>query len=469
MYNEVKLCVRHMGTLSDFFNCEVGLLQGETISPILFSLFANDIELFLSNNNENMITLDQLSIYLLLFADDAVIFSETPKGLQKSLDNLYEYCERWKLKVNVEKTKVVIYKKGGNNSQNEPIFYNNEQIEMVQSFNYLGIVLSSGGSFIQTTQALSDKGLKAMGSLFAITKDMHVPVKIMLNLFDSYVTSILCYACEVWGFVNADDIERVHRRFLKRILGVKMSTANSAVYGELGRYPLYINRYVRIIKYFIKLYTVKQTNCILYSTLCYMRNGAENIIRCNNWITKVRDLLQNTGFVDVWMYPESVNANVFIPIFKNRLIDMYIGLWLNDLNVKSSLTLYKELKHRFELSDYLNIIQNFNLRKYISKLRLSSHMLKIESGRHTNIPKNERKCNICNSNDIEDEYHFVIVCPLYTDIRKMYIDKFYYNRPSMHKFILLLTNNKTKVLNKLAIYCKNAFKMRTDTLNANVE
>ena len=169
------------------------------------------------------------------------------------------------------------------------------------------------------------------------------------------------------------------------------------------------------------------------------------------------------------MYPESVNANVFIPIFKKRLIDMYIGLWLNDLNVKSSLTLYKELKHRFELSDYLNIIQNFNLRKYISKLRLSSHMLKIESGRHTNIPKNERKCNICNSNDIEDEYHFVIVCPLYTDIRKMYIDKFYYNRPSMHKFILLLTNNKTKVLNKLAIYCKNAFKLRIDTLNANVE
>jgi len=38
---------------------------------------------------------------------------------------------------------------------------------MVQSFNYLGIVLSSGGSFIQTTQALSDKGLRAMGSLFA--------------------------------------------------------------------------------------------------------------------------------------------------------------------------------------------------------------------------------------------------------------------------------------------------------------
>ena len=107
---------------------------------------------------------------------------------------------------------------------------------------------------------------------------------------------------------------------MKRIHGVKLSTSNSAVYGELWRYPLYINRYVRSIKYFIKLYTVKQTNSILYSTLCYMGNGAENIIRCYNWITKVRDLLQNTGFVNVWMYPESLNASVFIPIFKIDLL-----------------------------------------------------------------------------------------------------------------------------------------------------
>ena len=39
----------------------------------------------------------------------------------------------------------------------------------------------------------------------------------------------------------------------------------------------------------------------------------------------------------------------------------------------------------------------------------------------------------------------------------------------MHKFTILLTNTNTKILHKLAIYCKNAFKLRIDTLNANVE
>ena len=168
---------------------------------------------------------------------------------------------------------------------------------------------------------------------------MNIPVKIMLNLFDSFVCSILCYACEVWGFSTAECVERVHRKFLKRLLGVKMSTANSAVYGELGRYPLYITRYLRIIKYFLKLHTTKQSNCILYSTLNNMLFDSVNITGCVNWVTKVRDLLQNAGFNDVWLFPASVNIKVFIPVFKNRLIDIYIGQWRNDINQKSSLML----------------------------------------------------------------------------------------------------------------------------------
>ena len=88
MYNQAKSCVKHFGTLSDFFKCDVGLLQGEVLSPILFSLFLNDIEMYLQANANAGITLDQLSIYLLMFADDAVIFSETIEGLQESLNTV---------------------------------------------------------------------------------------------------------------------------------------------------------------------------------------------------------------------------------------------------------------------------------------------------------------------------------------------------------------------------------------------
>ena len=68
-----------MNTLSDFFRSDVGLMQGEVISPFLFSLFINDLEGHLQQNPNAPITLDQLSIYLLLFAHDAVILVTLPK------------------------------------------------------------------------------------------------------------------------------------------------------------------------------------------------------------------------------------------------------------------------------------------------------------------------------------------------------------------------------------------------------
>ena len=85
MYSQAKSCVRHFGSLSDFFKCDVGLLQGEIISLILFSLFLADLETFLQIDADAGITLEQISIYLLMFADDAVIFQKQWKDCRHLL------------------------------------------------------------------------------------------------------------------------------------------------------------------------------------------------------------------------------------------------------------------------------------------------------------------------------------------------------------------------------------------------
>ena len=77
----------------------MGLLQGEIISPFLFASFINNIELNLQENLNDGICVDQLQLYLLLFADDAVLFSETREGLQNHLNNLENYCRKWNLTV----------------------------------------------------------------------------------------------------------------------------------------------------------------------------------------------------------------------------------------------------------------------------------------------------------------------------------------------------------------------------------
>ena len=81
----------------------------------------------------------------------------------------------------------------------------------------------------------------------------------------------------------------------------------------------------------------------------------------------------------------------------------------------------------------------------------------IERGRHQNVERRLRKCIYCDVNEIEDEFHFVIVCPKYTYLRNKYINKYYTNRLSMLKFVQLLNSTNVKTLNNLAIFCIKAF------------
>ena len=84
-------------------------------------------------------------------------------------------------------------------------------------------------------------------------KEVESPVHICFNLFDSLVALVLNYGSDIWGFMQAEYIERVHRKFCKYMLNVKISTNKYAVYNELGRYPLIIERHVRIVKYWLSL------------------------------------------------------------------------------------------------------------------------------------------------------------------------------------------------------------------------
>ena len=111
------------------------------------------------------------------------------------------------------------------------------------------------------------------------------------------------------------------------------------------------------------------------------------------------------------------------------------------------LTLYKNYKLSFDFKHYLNILPN-KLRVAISRLRLSSHQLCIETGRYSQnrVDRAQRICTLCKKSDIEDEYHFVLVCPVYSILRQKYIRPYYYNRPSVYKFTLLMQTKQQGVL-----------------------
>ena len=130
-------------------------------------------------------------------------------------------------------------------------------------------------------------------------------------MFDSFVGSILSYASEIWGYSKSKEIERVHLKFCKRILNVNVRTSNAAVYGELARYPLFIDRYVKIIKYWFRL--LETDNIILNEV--YNMCLSDCLSGKSNWVTQIKNLLCNYSFNDVWNNPTVVSTKLFIPTF----------------------------------------------------------------------------------------------------------------------------------------------------------
>ena len=179
-------------------------------------MYLNDLEQFLNDRNVNGLTSitedfeGELDVYfkkiVLLYADDTVIISESKEDMQNQLNVFNDFCKKWKLKVNAEKSKVLVLS-NGRLPANLKFTYNNRDLEIVPNFSYLGITFSKSGSFN------------------AAKKDL-------VNIFDKTVKPILLYGCETWGVGKNDIIERVHLKFCKLLLHVKTSTPNVMVYGE---------------------------------------------------------------------------------------------------------------------------------------------------------------------------------------------------------------------------------------------
>ena len=110
------------------------------MSPILFSLFVEDFELFLLRDSNCGLNIDDIVFILLLFADDVAVIGKSPQELQQHLNFLHEYCDRWGLKVNTSKTKIVAFRKMGRPTESEKWIYAGQNIEVVDNFNYLGVV-----------------------------------------------------------------------------------------------------------------------------------------------------------------------------------------------------------------------------------------------------------------------------------------------------------------------------------------
>ena len=230
LYKNAKSCVKVNDNTSPLFNCNVGVRQGENLSPLLFAIFLNDLEstlrkdhvqglnfvnqLIINNLSDNDVEM-YLRLYVLLYADDTIILAESSNALQRALSSLKSYCSTWDLAVNTSKTKIVIFSRG--KVRNRPTFYfGNDTIDVCDDYTYLGVTFNYNGNFKNAINKQVCQARQAMHALLSKAAKLYLPIDDICDLVDKIVLPILLYGSEIWGFENVTQVEIFYRKIFEK-------------------------------------------------------------------------------------------------------------------------------------------------------------------------------------------------------------------------------------------------------------
>ena len=426
LYQNAKACIKKSNVVSNSFQVNVGVRQGENLSPLLFAIFLNDFELFISKCYDGLSAVSEeakrflsdedrevfLRLFSLLYADDTIVLAESAEQLQLALSAVYEYCRIWNLTVNVDKTKIVIFSK--KKTTEYPAFlFGHRNIQVVDHYVYLGVIFNFNGSFQKAIDKQVTQGRKAFYSLLNKIRKLHLPIDISIELFNQLVTPVLLYGCEIWGFSNLEQIEVLYRKFIKTILYVKYSTPNCMIYGETGTMPIINSVITRMLTFYARLINGKPNK------LSAMMSWMYNLIRkkhCSpdnyysDWMHCIENSLGHLGMYDLWVYQGNGFPTEFIKnSVKRRVYDMYIQEWRADTQMHDFCDSYLNFKGNYGFEKYLTEL-TFYQRLVLTKWRLRSNNLPISKCRF--ILNDNVICPFC-PECIGDEIHYLFNCSFF--------------------------------------------------------
>ena len=458
IYKKVTGVIRVGDELSDPINCPAGLKQGCRLSPTLFSLLINEIAFAIKDRGLQgyQFMPDTLVIKLLMFADDLSLISLTPQGLQQAINILEQKATELGLKINLNKTKVVVFRKGGFLSRLENWKIYGQKIETVNSYRYLGYTLTSK---LSTDLALAESVGKAKKRALTIIKIIKLlgrfDFDVFFRLFETQAVSVVMYSAELWGTIKYEQVEKIQTFVCKRILGVHKKMPNYIIYGELGRFPLFIETQMRALKYWFKIMMMEEDRL---PKLALKRELIEET-KLNNWALNIKKLLSEAGFAYVWETWNIVNSHAFLKEFRLRLTDMYQQNWHAKCINNEKFASYGTIKNEFITEPYLKIIHISKFRFAFTRIRTQANYL--NNNRRIYNENAEIKCPFCNQE--ETELHLLAECCKYENLRVKYIRKHFPNKTQL-TLVNLLNCEKPEILKDIAMFAHFAFKHRWDAI-----
>ena len=144
------------------------------------------------------------------------------------------------------------------------------------------------------------------------------------------------------------------------------------------------------------------------------------------WVRDVKNLLFVCNLQDIWNYQAVNNVNDFVDTFTERFKRFLFSEWYSDVCTLEKLNWYRRFKFTLDPARYVFSVRTTVHMQMLARLRCSSHYLRVETDRKHGIERYMRLCQLCDSKEVEDEYHFLLVCSFFNVVRTKYLPRFYF-------------------------------------------
>lgn len=414
VYECPRYCVQVNGNYTELFESVLGVPEGDPNSPVCFAGFINELlfELERSGLGIHYGSGSNEKVAALAYADDIVLLSSSPEGLQELVNIMRRFCRRWRLTVNVGKTKTMVFRRS-NRSKPTPIeiYYNSEKIEQVSSYKYLGVMVDETLSFKRHSEVISAAGSRALGGIISKTKELKDLGYLSFNqLMRSCVFSVLDYGAEIMGWIYSKEIENVQLRAARFYLGLNRCAPIPCLNAEMGWLDSTSRRKFTVLNFYQRLLNLDGSR-LPKKVFLNSRNNP------NSWNMKVRQMLEDYNLAHYWDIQSGVPKEIFEFAVREKAKEKLSG----DIDAMPKLRTYQTVRIGLEVGTQVKCLASKFARAITTQLKCGVLPLRIETGRYNREALEDRICLRCSSGQIESEYHFLFDCAKYDSERRNFL------------------------------------------------
>ena len=398
---------------TDYFYCNIRVKQGDSISPTLFACFLNDLsqEIKATNLGLNLnLGNDSFNVNNLLYADDIVLMAESEIDLQLMLKVVYNWCNKWRMDVNLSKTNILHIRKKKQPRSKFKFKFGQQPVEFCEEYKYLGLTLNEHLDFKLSADILSQSGGRALSAVITkMIKNGGFPLNVFKILYESSVCSVTDYGSEIWGYKEFESIQKIQLKASRAYLGVPKQTPIPGLLSEMNWPESRSRTQLNMIRHYHRLQKMDDSRLSKKVFLWDKQINVDGVVK--TWNSEVKDILQRNGLIHLYEQGIFSLQDTIKQLDKSLLLKEQSN-WKSKCLPLPRLRTFNKFKDFTSDSPHIFKPLSFIQRKSLSKFRLGLLHLRIETARfmRPRVPPEESICLVCNSGEVEDEQHFLLVC-----------------------------------------------------------